>query len=109
MGVAQHLNRRGKPQVLATMFPLTDRATRFGIPLFEPQPNGIRNHPQYTSDGASVSSLAGSTEGRGLGGSLLTDFLRRVPHLDVTFGGFPMGFLWSSTAKAYSQQLTPIL
>ena len=33
------LNRRGKPQVL---FPLTDRATRFGITrFFEPRPCGL--------------------------------------------------------------------
>ena len=38
VGRGSKLNRRGKPQVLVPMFPLT-RATHFGIPaFFKPQP-----------------------------------------------------------------------
>ena len=34
MSGGSKLIRRGKPQALGTMFPLTDRATHFGIPVF---------------------------------------------------------------------------
>ena len=45
-GYGSKLNdRRGKPQVLVPMLPLTDRATHFGnYRFFEPQPN-LGFHP----------------------------------------------------------------
>ena len=47
IGCGSNLNdRRGKPQGLKSMFPLT-RVTHFGIPFFEPQPCGkLRTHVQ---------------------------------------------------------------
>ena len=34
IGCGSKLNRRGKPQVLVHVFPLTDRVSHFGVPVF---------------------------------------------------------------------------